>query len=297
MSGLATAGWESALAPEAEPRLQVTLEVAGQPDIRFHDLRHTAATLMLLADTSLYVVWRRLGHASMVLTGNTYAHVLPSQGREIADGMEAILGQFTTSVCVMQSRSMIRLALIASSVVVLVGCGAPAPAPPQTTYTPVPPEKVHTFPPGSRSVVVEFVTAEGYGLGSDPPGSPTLTGDAFTVYSDDTVEFRPSNDEIIRGSGDFRRRSVKLPPTEAREIQQILVDPQRDQLLSYYHTPEHCDDPDCGNNRWHLIIDGGKRVQSDGTGPPVLRQMVHRLSGVRVAYWKAYGRAKGTPIP
>jgi integrase len=72
--------------------LKALLSRAGLPPIRFHDLRHTAATLMLLADTPLHVVSRRLGHASIVLTGNTYAHVLPSQGREVADRMEAILG-------------------------------------------------------------------------------------------------------------------------------------------------------------------------------------------------------------
>jgi hypothetical protein len=192
---------------------------------------------------------------------------------------------------------MIRLVLIACVVVVLLGCGAGAGAPPQTTYTPVPLDKVPTFPLGSRSVVVEFVTADGYGLGSDPPGSPTLTGDAFTVYSDGTVEYRPSDEEVIRGGGDFHRTSVKLSPTRAREIQRILVNPQWDQLQSYYHTPDYCDDPDCGYKSWYLIIGGGKRVQTDGAGPPVLREMVSRLGGLRVAYLKAYGKAKATPTP
>ena len=68
---------------------------------------------------------------------------------------------------------MIRLVLIACTMMVLLGCGSGAGAPPQTTYVPVPPEHVPTFPLGSRSVVVEFVTADGYGLGSDPPGRPT----------------------------------------------------------------------------------------------------------------------------
>ncbi len=65
---------------------------ADIPEIRFHDLRHTAATLMLLADTPLHVVSRRLGHSSIVLRANTYAHVLPSQDKDVAARMEALLG-------------------------------------------------------------------------------------------------------------------------------------------------------------------------------------------------------------
>ncbi len=65
---------------------------AELPEMRFHDLRHTAATLMLLADTPLHVVSRRLGHSSIVLTANTYAHVLPSQDKDVAARMEALLG-------------------------------------------------------------------------------------------------------------------------------------------------------------------------------------------------------------
>ncbi len=55
--------------------------------------------------------------------------------------------------------------------------------------------------------------------------------------------------------------------------------------------------PDCGYQRFYLVNGGDRRVQTDGTGPPVLREMVRRLSELYVAYWKAHGRAKGTPIP
>ncbi len=71
---------------------KATLGRAGLPEIRFHDLRHTAATLMLLAETPLHVVSRRLGHASITLTANTYAHVLPTMGRDAAARLEALLG-------------------------------------------------------------------------------------------------------------------------------------------------------------------------------------------------------------
>ncbi len=68
------------------------LRRAGEPDVPFHALWYTAATLMLLADTPLHVVSRRLGHSSIVLTANTYAHVLPSQDKDVAARMEALLG-------------------------------------------------------------------------------------------------------------------------------------------------------------------------------------------------------------
>lgn len=54
------------------------LERAKLPDIRFHDMRHTAATLLLSEGVHPKVVQERLGHASITLTLDTYSHVLPS---------------------------------------------------------------------------------------------------------------------------------------------------------------------------------------------------------------------------
>ncbi|HEU5343798.1 MAG TPA: tyrosine-type recombinase/integrase [Ktedonobacterales bacterium] len=45
--------------------------------LRFHALRHTAATLMLLQSVNAKVVSERLGHASVGFTLARYAHVLP----------------------------------------------------------------------------------------------------------------------------------------------------------------------------------------------------------------------------
>ena len=50
---------------------------AGVPVIRFHDLRHTHATLMLGAGVHPKVVQERLGHASIQITLDTYSHVMP----------------------------------------------------------------------------------------------------------------------------------------------------------------------------------------------------------------------------
>jgi integrase len=50
---------------------------AGLPRIRFHDLRHTCATLLLLANVHPKVVQERLGHSKIQITLDTYSHVLP----------------------------------------------------------------------------------------------------------------------------------------------------------------------------------------------------------------------------
>lgn len=63
-----------------------------RPAHRVYDLRHTCATLLLLAGEDLKVVSERLGHASIVLTVDTYAHVLPGMGERAADKLEAMLG-------------------------------------------------------------------------------------------------------------------------------------------------------------------------------------------------------------
>jgi integrase len=72
---------------------------AKLPHIRLYDLRHTCATLLLLADVPAKVVSERLGHSSITLTLDTYSHVLPTMQRRAADLMGQILGrQMATSV-------------------------------------------------------------------------------------------------------------------------------------------------------------------------------------------------------
>jgi len=60
---------------------------------RFHDLRHSAATLALAAGTHPKVVQEMLGHASIALTLDTYSHTIPSLGREAADRLDALLAE------------------------------------------------------------------------------------------------------------------------------------------------------------------------------------------------------------
>ncbi len=65
---------------------------AGIQRIRFHDLRHTAATLLLLQGVHVKVVSEMLGHASVAITLERYSHVLPDMQREAASAMQRILG-------------------------------------------------------------------------------------------------------------------------------------------------------------------------------------------------------------
>jgi integrase len=65
------------------------LRRAGLPEIRFHDLRHTFATLMFSNGEHPKIVQEILGHAQITLTLDTYSHVLPS----MQDGAVSRLGE------------------------------------------------------------------------------------------------------------------------------------------------------------------------------------------------------------
>ena len=71
--------------------LQDLLEAAGLPRMRFHDLRHACASLLIAQGVHPRVVMETLGHSQIGLTMNLYAHVLPALQREAAGQMEAIL--------------------------------------------------------------------------------------------------------------------------------------------------------------------------------------------------------------
>jgi integrase len=67
------------------------LKRAELPNIRFHDLRHTSATLLLAQGVHPKVVQERLGHAQISLTLDTYSHVLPSIEAEAASRLDSLL--------------------------------------------------------------------------------------------------------------------------------------------------------------------------------------------------------------
>jgi integrase len=66
-------------------------KAAGLPRIRFHDLRHTHATLALQAGVHPKVVSERLGHASIAITLDTYSHAIPAMQEDAAATVAALI--------------------------------------------------------------------------------------------------------------------------------------------------------------------------------------------------------------
>ena len=71
--------------------LQPLLLVTGLPAIRFHDLRHTSATLLLAAGVHPKVVQERLGQSQIGITLDTYSHVVPTMQLEAASKLDTAM--------------------------------------------------------------------------------------------------------------------------------------------------------------------------------------------------------------
>ena len=67
------------------------LHEADLPNIRFHDLRHTSATLMLHCGVHPKIVQERLGHSSIAITLDIYSHVLPVMQSKAAEKIDGLL--------------------------------------------------------------------------------------------------------------------------------------------------------------------------------------------------------------
>jgi integrase len=67
------------------------LDRAGLPRLRFHDLRHTAATLMLSRGVHPKVASEMLGHSTIAITLDLYSHVTETMQREAARAVDAAL--------------------------------------------------------------------------------------------------------------------------------------------------------------------------------------------------------------
>ena len=84
--------WSTDASLEADQKAREDTRTCWSPPIRFHDLRHTCATLMLCEGVHIKIVQELLGHADVTITLNTYSHVLPSMGGEAAGAMDRIFG-------------------------------------------------------------------------------------------------------------------------------------------------------------------------------------------------------------
>lgn len=79
-----------------EPRVllaqfKAALKTAGLPDIRFHDLRHTAASLMLMSGMELIRIARQLGHSKPSTTLDIYSHLIPGLENESAERLDELV--------------------------------------------------------------------------------------------------------------------------------------------------------------------------------------------------------------
>jgi integrase len=69
------------------------LNKAGLPDMRFHDLRLSAATILMAASVHPKMVQERMGHSTIAMTMDIYSYVLPSMQQEVADKIDDIFKQ------------------------------------------------------------------------------------------------------------------------------------------------------------------------------------------------------------
>jgi integrase len=67
------------------------LDRAGLPRIRFHDLRHSCASLLLAGGEHPKVVQERLGHATIAVTMDIYSHVMPNMQKDAAERLDRLL--------------------------------------------------------------------------------------------------------------------------------------------------------------------------------------------------------------
>ncbi len=80
-----------------EPRnlvrsFKAILAKAELPDMRFHDLRHSCASLLYAQGVSAREIMETLGHSQITMTLNTYTHIAPESRRRVADAMDVALG-------------------------------------------------------------------------------------------------------------------------------------------------------------------------------------------------------------
>jgi integrase len=75
--------------------MKACVEIGIEP-IRTHDLRHTAASLMLAAEPDVFVAMKQLGHSSIKVTVDVYGHLLPGRAAEAADKLDQLISDSMT---------------------------------------------------------------------------------------------------------------------------------------------------------------------------------------------------------
>ncbi|MED0669381.1 site-specific integrase, partial [Aneurinibacillus aneurinilyticus] len=90
---LVVANWTGSMIDPADINadFKIACKFANVPQIRFHDLRHTHATLLLQLGENPKVVSERLGHADVSITLNTYSHVLPTMQEDLAQNFNVAM--------------------------------------------------------------------------------------------------------------------------------------------------------------------------------------------------------------
>ena len=85
------------------------ISLEDDPNIRFHDLRHGFATMLLGEGIPLKVVSEMLGHSSIRITGDIYAHVLVEMQDEAIHKLDMLLGRHKFSSAVTADENVIVL--------------------------------------------------------------------------------------------------------------------------------------------------------------------------------------------
>ena len=68
------------------------LKGAGLPRVRFHDLRHSVASLLLAEEVHPKIVSELLGHSEIGITMDLYSHVTLTLAQQAADTLDRLLG-------------------------------------------------------------------------------------------------------------------------------------------------------------------------------------------------------------
>ena len=79
-------------------KFKIILKVAGIKDIRFHDLRHTAASLMLSSGMATIKVAQQLGHSKPSTTLDIYGHLIPGMDKDGGARIDQLVNPIATEL-------------------------------------------------------------------------------------------------------------------------------------------------------------------------------------------------------